>query len=218
MSERKINPDKDTGIALYNEGCMLVQQNKFKEAIDKFTESIKILPDHENSWLNLAIVNYKLGKLDQAKSEFLRVLAINPSNIKALNRLASIATYQDESGIAIDYYSKITEIDPNYAPAYSNIGVLKLNSRDFGDAEYYMKKAIQIDPSYLNAYYNLASLFVHRGEMEKAIMKLNTLKQKAIEKKYPLEAIKEKLEEDRDFEVAFENLEFQEFMASLSKL
>lgn len=128
-----------------NKGVQAYKNAKYQEAIDKFKTAISLDPDNPNARLYLATAymtqwipgaespeNKQLA--EEAKKEFLGVLAKDPNDKVALASLASLAYNQSGSlqgdaknamlDEAREWNQKLIQADPKNKEAYYSLGVI----------------------------------------------------------------------------------------------
>lgn len=76
---------------LHEKAEALIEENKFREAIDVYSEIILVEPDDEAAYTNLGHAYMILGDFGRAKDAFQSALHINPQNEIALLGLQKIS-------------------------------------------------------------------------------------------------------------------------------
>ncbi|NWU94413.1 SPAG1 protein, partial [Upupa epops] len=74
--------------ALKNEGNDFVKQGKYEEAVNKYSECLRLNTEERTIYTNRALCYLKLYKYEEAKQDCDHVLQIEDSNIKAFYRRA----------------------------------------------------------------------------------------------------------------------------------
>lgn len=119
----------------YEKGLSLMKAKKYQQAIDVFNGIIKKDADLAGPHINNGIAYRKLGKTEQARSELLLALKINPDSAIANNQLGVLHRNEGEFDKAKTAYSKSIAADKAYSSAYLNLGILcDLYLRDFSCA------------------------------------------------------------------------------------
>jgi tetratricopeptide (TPR) repeat protein len=117
----------------------------------------------------------KLGKLEQARRDYVKILKVDPLNEYAYYDLGVI--YQDvgRTSEAAAAYEKCLLINPNYQPALFNLAVVYTRTNPTSAAVLYQRLE-QLSPTNASAYFNLGLLFIHLGnhvggvqQLEKAL-------------------------------------------------
>jgi tetratricopeptide (TPR) repeat protein len=123
-----------------------------------------------------------------ATTTFLKVLAINPTNVYADYDLGWIAQSRGNSNEAISYYTKCLAANASYTPAMYNEAIL-LESSHPQQAIAMYQKIVGVDPKASSAYLRLALVQAEQGDT--AAAKANDAKAVSIDpalSKYKLPA------------------------------
>jgi len=74
----------------FEEGRIFFNQKKYNEAINKFLEVIKKYPNHANTLYSLGLTLEVLGRPDEAKLYFKKVLDLNPNNQTVIDKIKEL--------------------------------------------------------------------------------------------------------------------------------
>ena len=85
--EKILNSNPEDGDALFCLGNIYYELNDLKKSIYFYEKSLKIYPDSEGIINNYATTLQSLGKIKEAKKLFLKLIKLNPKNVKAYYRL-----------------------------------------------------------------------------------------------------------------------------------
>ena len=118
----------------YDQGLKKSQNQRYQQAIAKYTKAIKIEPQFVNAYLKRCEMYYKLGNHPGILDDCERIIQINPSIVEAFY-YQGIAQYSlgDVQG-AIDSYSEVIRQKPHYASAYYGRGLAYRDRRETGAA------------------------------------------------------------------------------------
>ena len=110
-----------------------------------------------------------VGRVDEARQDIERVLALDPRAAGAFALQAVIAVVQDDKAGALKLASQAVELDPNSATArlalsYSQQAVFKID-----DALASVQKAVDLDPNNALAWARLAELEMSVGDRHHAL-------------------------------------------------
>ena len=135
-------------------GLVLIEQEKFDDALVNLQKAIQIKPNYSQAIFNLSIAQKGLGKIKEAIENLKLAIILNPEYVSAFNilgvTLSEIGQYEE----ALENFQKAISIDPNYVNAYINLGNnLKVLAR-FEEASKYYQKAIDLDPENAQALNN----------------------------------------------------------------
>ena len=151
-----------------NYGKILIDLGKLKEAEINIRKSIKIKPDHADSFYNLGNLLKRLGKLQQAEISFRKAIELNPTFAEAFLNLGNILKDLEKLKEAETCYLKAIKIKPNFALAHSNLGSLLMDLGKSKEAEKSIRKAININPNIALAHSNLGSILMDLGKLQEA--------------------------------------------------
>lgn len=107
------------------------------------------------------------GKLEEAQSDYARLLRDDPRNTDALLGLASIALRKEQPDQALSYFQKILESDPNDATAQA--GIINLRGQnDPALAESRLKTALSSQPESGPLHFALGNLYARQQRWSEA--------------------------------------------------
>ena len=102
----------------------LMKAEQYAQSITLMEKVAKQTPDNSAPYINLAIAYSRLGKNEQAESNYQKALAINPNHPVALNEMALFFRGQGRFQEARGLYEKVVARYPEYMPARMNYGIL----------------------------------------------------------------------------------------------
>lgn len=147
----------------FNNGSAKYKLQNYTGAIKDLNQAIELKQDLVEAHYVKALCNCQLGKVEEAKNGFEKVLALD-ENFKDvyLNRAYYLKAKSGDYSGAIEDYNKFLEISDgeNNAFAYNNRGFAKLKLNDIEGALSDIEKSIQLDPKNSFAYKNRGLVFV----------------------------------------------------------
>ncbi|KAM9235591.1 sperm-associated antigen 1 [Leptosomus discolor] len=102
---------------LKNEGNDFVKKGKYEEAVNKYSECMKLNTEECTIYTNRALCYLKLYKYEEAKQDCDHVLQIEDSNIKAFYRRALAYKGLQNYKASVDDFNRVLLIDPNVIEA-----------------------------------------------------------------------------------------------------
>ena len=141
----------------------------WKDSLTFYRETLPFAEESPVIHNNLGLVYARLNRLDEAITQYLRAIELNPNNKKAYNNLGSAYYSMGKIREAIESYEKLVSIDPHFAEAYYNLGIIYFNTGKTREAIASYKKAIQVNPRSADAYYNLGNAYYSLGNITDAI-------------------------------------------------
>jgi serine/threonine-protein kinase len=146
--------------SLLRRGQLAERRGHPQEAIDLITESVRLQPSWQSLHI-LANVEYRQGRLDDARRHLDALLQRSPGNIDGLKTLAMIQLLRD-TGAAIVTLRQIAKSTPD-ADSLTNLGVALLLQRQYGEAEENFRQALKLQPGSSSASLNLADCQLLQG-------------------------------------------------------
>jgi len=138
-----------SGVDYYNQKAnALLDDGKFKEAVDEYKKIEKMYPDNLTAYFNEGFALKQLGKYNEALVAFNNVLSKSPSSISVSYEIGD--TYEKMNNIkeAQNWYQKATKMDPGSAMGYFNRGNAFKKLGKETEAKEDFIKAYQMDPRF----------------------------------------------------------------------
>ncbi|XP_015711483.1 sperm-associated antigen 1 isoform X2 [Coturnix japonica] len=133
---------------LKNEGNDLVKRGKYDEAVNKYSECLKLNSKDCTIYTNRALCYLKLYKYEEAKQDCDHVLQVEDSNIKAFYRRALAYKGLQNYQASADDLKKVLLIDPNILEAKNELEeitqLLSCGSTADADSQQKQRKKITI--------------------------------------------------------------------------
>jgi len=150
-SPGEIAANQDAEI-IYNEGVVkLIQDNDMHAALNKFSEAVKLKPELDKAWYNIAYIQYKREEYALAENNFSQAIKINPAGIYYFGRgLCRFNTNNIDLAEA-DFIQAIN-VDPKLSMAHYYLGACYFLNNNFEKAIESYTSAIAIDNNFAFAY------------------------------------------------------------------
>ena len=132
----------------FYKGNVYYHDGKFKEAIDSYTEAIKLNPKDAQAYANRGVAYAHLKQYERAIEDFNEAINITPKDAMAYNNRGLAYAYLKEYNKAIEDYNKAIKINPKDANVYFNFAcmyALRNEEGDRGRMIEYLKKAIALN-------------------------------------------------------------------------
>jgi len=100
--------------ALEEEARLAVEIQNYNRAIQLFSKSISVDPDRLTAYTGRGACYLELGKYDSAKTDFIKVITLDPQNSDGYYLLGTLERKSRNYGISIDYYKKSIDISPKW--------------------------------------------------------------------------------------------------------
>jgi len=118
---------------------------------------------------NLGLELYNLGRVDEAKAEYLKALAIDPHYVTAHDNLGLLLTQQGQVDEGISHYLEALQADPNSLDAHYSLGLALAQKGQVKEAVAEYQKVLKISPRDVKAQYNLALILAQTGAIDDAL-------------------------------------------------
>lgn len=115
-------------------GNILKQQENIEGAIIKYEKAIKIKPNFESAWINLAWAYNGEDRKEEGIAAMYNALASSPNNIERLQNTAWFLHANEQYEAADSLFKKMTELEPNNAFAWMTWADSKFNRKEVEEA------------------------------------------------------------------------------------
>lgn len=188
----------------YQKGIALKKSGNLANAKSAFETCIKLKPDYEGSYNALGGVLFSMGNLNDAITNFQKVLELSKNNSvkntvkknlsKAYTKLGAAEISSGSSANAIEYLTKAVEYD-NYDAAYLSLAKLYSETGNYDKSISAAENAMKYRSSITKGgpYYYMGVAYKFKGDMTKAKEMFNNAKVDPSYKKtaeYELSALK----------------------------
>ena len=141
-------------------------------AVAYIERELKVVPNHEQGWLNLARLSLMVGNPSRSEEAARALIERNPQRWEAWLHLGDLYDAQREEPKAHDAYRKALELAPNEWKVLMNFGAALVQTTDaskHAEGKQLLEKAREIAPSEWRVVYNLALAYVRIGQDERAL-------------------------------------------------
>lgn len=129
--------DSNLAVALHNRGIAFADLDRPQDALEDFTASLRLRPDHANTYFRRAYALHVMGRLKDAIADYTTVLRLTPEDVLAYIYRGAAWHDLGQFGRAVDDYTVALKIDPGDADAffarskaYESMGLHELAERD----------------------------------------------------------------------------------------
>jgi Flp pilus assembly protein TadD len=112
---------------------------------------------------------HRSGDIQQAQTQYQRILQVEPGQPEALHGLGVIAFHFEKYEIAGNLIGKAIENKPNVPQFHYNLGLVFIALKMQEKAIQSFENAIKLKPGYADAYYNLAFALKEQRQFENAV-------------------------------------------------
>lgn len=151
-----------------NKAYELLKQNKLSEARILYEQLCKSRRNDIDLWLTLAVINRKMGLLNDADTACKQALSLQHNNALAHHVTGSIQQCLGDINAAISSYKTAINLDASQAETYYFLGnALQTIGQSSEAAENY-RRAISLNPAYLEALGNLGAVLISLHQFDEA--------------------------------------------------
>ncbi len=160
-----VNLNKQDASVYYNQILQMYDKaGNFEKAVEAVKRLIELNPKNEVSYLNLAILYFKMNRLDEAAKTLNECLAIKNDYNYAWFSLGQVYSKLNKHQEAIEAFKKYNALSPDDPNGWLNIGLEYMFLKDYERALPYMEKAVQMNPGNAVAQYNLAIVYINLND------------------------------------------------------
>jgi len=160
---KAIQLDPNISDSYYNLAIILNDKENYEEAEIIYVKGMELSSlnpnksktEMSNEYAFLEILNYNLGKLDNAEKNNRKALELDQTNIKALVNLGILLSHQKKLIEALELFKKASEIDQNDSVIIHQIGLLLLEQNKLEEALIEFKKELSMKPDDYMCYNNI---------------------------------------------------------------
>ena len=116
-----------------------------------------------------AIAHFRAGRLSEAESIYLKLLAARPDDGDALHYLGILRHSQRRRDEAIELVTRAVKVAPLNADAWNSLANLGSAAGKLAAAEFAYQRAVELRPGFLEAWYNLGNLQRRMHKREEAL-------------------------------------------------
>lgn len=149
--------------ALHNLGVLLIQRDRYDEALDFLRRSSAVNPRSISAHSNIGTALLNLGRYEEALKSYERAIVINPAYAEAHNNRGIALRYLGRYEEALESYDRALKIKPAYAEVHNNRATvlredLKRNAEALAAAELALSLDANDADAHLHRAHSLAAL------------------------------------------------------------
>jgi Flp pilus assembly protein TadD len=174
--EHTISVTGENPAAHFNLGADLEEAGKVDEAMQHYSEAIRIEPTYADAHFNLGnalMKSAKPEKMEESGRHLVEALRLKPDFPEAHNGRGVHYLLQGKLEEATSHFSQAIHLKPDYAIARNNLGSALGNQGRVADAIAEYSEAVRLDPDYAEAHTNLGVLLARQGNTAEAITHLS---------------------------------------------
>jgi len=145
------------------------EQKKFKVAVERYQQFLKIHPDDEQTHLNLGVVLEELGRTERAIDHYKQSITITANNVAAHSHLADACSKLQRWNEAIKAYRQVLVIQPHEVGTMVKLGNTLTRAKLFPESILMYEQALTVLPDNALLHRHLGASLLIMGQMKKAI-------------------------------------------------
>lgn len=159
-------------IILYRLATYFKSRKQYLQSIRIYKKIINIYGESERDLFLYASNLDKIGKWDEAKILFLKLLKKNPKDTYTLNYVSyKFALKNQDLDIALTLIKRALDLDPNNGYFLDTIGWIEYKRKNYNKASFYLEKSISILPRSSEVLDHLGDCYLMLGRKSEAIFK-----------------------------------------------
>jgi tetratricopeptide (TPR) repeat protein len=155
-------------------GATLLRNRVWQSEISLWQDAAMKSPAKVRPHQNLALYYGIKGRLEEARRELEKAIAIEPRNFELHNNLGIIYRQQGDLERAIAEYRLVLELEPGDAMARYNLGNIYLAQQRYDDALREYGECLAIIPQYDELHNNIGIVHMKSGRFEDAFREFKT--------------------------------------------
>ncbi|MGB2627294.1 MAG: tetratricopeptide repeat protein [Candidatus Acidiferrum sp.] len=160
--------DNEDWMRWNNLGIGFLDQQQYSDAVDAFQQVVKLRPDYEDGYVNVALTYIEWEKYSSARPFLEKALELHPSYARALYYLASVEQREGHPEAQVADLLRVVEMYPLARDPHRELGIAYYQQHRPDDAMLQFEQLQAIDPDDVAAHYNLAILYRRKGKKMEA--------------------------------------------------
>lgn len=157
----------------YQRGNAYLKLNRFDQAIDDFSQAIKLDDSHDGAYFGRGLAYGRLQMFEKGIADLSVFIARNPESSLAYTKRGVRRIWAGQFKLAEQDLTKAIALDPKNAEAYDDLGVMDARQGNYQQALQRFNKVVDIDPSYSKGFHNLAMTHYILGNYDAAYSHIN---------------------------------------------
>ena len=160
--------DLESAKQLFFEGLKLLEANNLQAAEEKFTQSLKIIPERVSTLNNLSAVKLKLSKFAEAEELARKAVALEDKSPEAWSNLGLALTATGQQKEALQACDCALECDSSHAMAWLARAVTLRELTRYDEALLASDQALKLDPNKYEILYHKSLVLKELNRLDEA--------------------------------------------------
>ncbi|MBN2560825.1 MAG: tetratricopeptide repeat protein [Phycisphaerae bacterium] len=144
-------------------------KHNWSKAAAEFAYALQRLPNRSRTLYYYALTLEQLGKVDDARERYKRILERDDRFLPAVAALARSYRSTGERAAAMHMFERVIEINPFHRDALFELALMHIQAQDWRRAEPLLRAIVELDPHDAPALLNLGVAITHQGYVDEAI-------------------------------------------------
>lgn len=166
LADRVAN-NTNNGLAQMISGLSSYYLSNYEQAYYQLNAIADALPADHQVHRVLALLQVKLGYVDDFEQELLSDESLNNEDVELITAIGMEEFYKGNNNSARDLFLKAADLSPNDAKVKAQLGMIKINNKDNSGIQD-LQKAIEIDPTFKGANVALTIKHLVDGDITEA--------------------------------------------------
>lgn len=154
--------------SFYSLGVLLLNENRYVEAVDVLTQLTVIDKNHLEGHINLAVAQVNTDDLQGAEQSYKQAIAIAPDAANPRYNLGNLYWQQERYEEALEAYAKSVELDPSDNDALYNLAITHIALNDADSALPLFEQLSVRMPNNASVWRELGRMYVINGQIEQS--------------------------------------------------
>ncbi len=165
------SPTEETMYAdsLFHAANFLCGLSKYQNALENYTQAIKLQQDYAMAYNNRGVILNALGRHQEALDDCNQAIKLQQDYAMAYNNRGVILNALGRHQEALDDCNQAIKLQQDYAMAYNNRGVILNALGRHQEALVDCNQAIKLQPDLTEAYYNRSIVLCKLDRLEEAL-------------------------------------------------
>ncbi|MCE5213035.1 MAG: tetratricopeptide repeat protein [Deltaproteobacteria bacterium] len=166
LSQHALRVTKNNHLAHGVLAYKLFSEGKIEEAMNHFSEAIRIKPDYDDGLKNRGLYYFKLGNYARAIEDLNEAIRLRPDCAPYYYYRGSIYDNLGQYQKAVNDYSETIRLKSDSVHAHNNRGGVYFKLGQYQNALKDYNEAIRLQQDYAEAYNNRAFVYLNQGQKE----------------------------------------------------
>jgi tetratricopeptide (TPR) repeat protein len=154
--------------SFYSLGVLLLNENRYVEAVDVLNQLTEIDENHLEGHINLAVAQVNTDDLQGAEQSYKQAIAIAPDAANPRYNLGNLYWQQERYEEALAAYAKSVELDPSDNDALYNLAITHIALNDADSALPLFEQLSVRMPNNASVWRELGRMYAINGQIEQS--------------------------------------------------